>query len=308
MVSIITPFFKSREYLGACIESVLSQSYSNFEFILVDDGSTDGSLDIALSYRDDRIQVVRQRNQGQCIASNNGISVSSGQYVNFLDSDDLLHPEKTERQVAALRSFPPDTVGICRWSFFHHKPGDGKTRTEPVFRSGESVDWLCDLYSNDTMMHTNCYLIPRSTLKRAGLYFDPQLTMNVDFEFFNRVCLNSNYICYTDEALGYYRKGHESKTSNPSLSQKISALESRVKAIRLLLSVEHSERTVYASRMAITLLAFAYPEIVTHCRVQLSLLGLRGFADFKGRYFKYLTALVGVEGAIRLRRYYYGFL
>lgn len=97
-ISIIVPVYKAEQYLPDCIDSILSQTFSDFELILVDDGSPDNCLAICQAYaaRDSRISVIHQENQGQAAARNHALSRAKGQWVCFVDSDDLIHPQMVE--------------------------------------------------------------------------------------------------------------------------------------------------------------------------------------------------------------------
>ena len=100
LVSIIIPCFNARKYIGAAIQSALDQTYPNIEVIVVDDGSTDDSLGVIQSFGD-RIRWETGPNRGGCAARNRGIAISRGEFLQFLDADDLLYREKLERQVNA---------------------------------------------------------------------------------------------------------------------------------------------------------------------------------------------------------------
>lgn len=113
-VSVIVPVYNASQYLRDCIESIINQSYKNLEIIFVDDGSTDGSTSILEEYkeRDNRIHIIRQDNQFAGVARNNGFQHASGEYVLFLDADDLFSPELVEKTVARSREYDADIV-IC---------------------------------------------------------------------------------------------------------------------------------------------------------------------------------------------------
>lgn len=98
LLSVIVPVYNSEEYIGSCVESVLEQSYSAFELILVEDGSTDNSLEIceALCRKDVRIRLMKQEHRGVSAARNLGIETAQGKYLFFLDSDDMIHPRLLE--------------------------------------------------------------------------------------------------------------------------------------------------------------------------------------------------------------------
>lgn len=106
LISIITPCYNSEKFLARTIESVLSQTYTNWEMLIVDDCSKDGSFSIAEEYskKDNRIKVYKnQTNQGACYSRNFAIEIASGKYIAFLDSDDLWYPEKLEKQISFMQ-------------------------------------------------------------------------------------------------------------------------------------------------------------------------------------------------------------
>lgn len=98
-ISTIVPVYNTEKYVGCCIESIISQTYPDWELILVDDGSTDGSLNIMESYakKDSRINVIHQENAGPGIARNSGIVQATGEYIVFIDSDDVIRPDYFEK-------------------------------------------------------------------------------------------------------------------------------------------------------------------------------------------------------------------
>ena len=106
-ISVIVPVYKAEAYLHACIDSILSQTFSGFELILVDDGSPDNCGAICDDYaaRDSRVRVIHQKNQGQAAARNHALAAAKGDWVCFVDSDDAVHPQMLERlrQAAAER-------------------------------------------------------------------------------------------------------------------------------------------------------------------------------------------------------------
>lgn len=112
LVSIIVPVYNAEKYLDKCIQSILCQTYDNFELILIDDGSSDRSLNICLSYReqDPRIVVLHQDNEGASAARNAGLDLCRGAYISFADSDDTMESNFLEVLVDALRSHNADAV------------------------------------------------------------------------------------------------------------------------------------------------------------------------------------------------------
>ncbi|RYX82911.1 glycosyltransferase family 2 protein, partial [bacterium] len=104
-VSIIIPVYNAALFLAETITSTLKQSYRNFEIILIDDGSSDNSYNIAKQFNDPKITVVKQANKGASAARNHGISLATGDYIQFLDADDFLHPQKIEQQIDTLKNY-----------------------------------------------------------------------------------------------------------------------------------------------------------------------------------------------------------
>jgi glycosyltransferase involved in cell wall biosynthesis len=105
LVSCIVPVYNGETYLGEAIESILKQSYRPIEIIIADDGSTDGTVTVAERYGK-QIRYMRQANAGTAAARNLGLSAAAGEFVAFLDADDLWHPEKLARQMACFRARP----------------------------------------------------------------------------------------------------------------------------------------------------------------------------------------------------------
>ena len=118
-VSIIIPAYNHKEYIGETIQSVLNQTFENFELIIVDDGSTDGTTEEIKKYKDKRIASLWQKNSGPSAAINKGLKVARGKFWGFLPSDDVYEPEKLDQQVGLLekKNFP----WPCSHTYFNHR-------------------------------------------------------------------------------------------------------------------------------------------------------------------------------------------
>ena len=114
MISIIIPVYNVEKYLRVCLDSVINQSYSDFEVILVDDGSTDSSPSICDEYcsNDSRFQVIHQENMGLASARNTGIRAAKGEYLYFIDSDDCIHPDLLKIMVSAAEYYDANLVQV----------------------------------------------------------------------------------------------------------------------------------------------------------------------------------------------------
>ncbi len=113
LVSVVTPLYNAERFVGATIRSVLDQTHEHFELLVVDDGSTDRSAEVCESFRDERIRVFRQENRGSCRSRNRAIALARGEFVAFLDHDDLWCPQKLERHLEHLERSPRVGVSFC---------------------------------------------------------------------------------------------------------------------------------------------------------------------------------------------------
>ena len=110
LVSVITPLYNSERFIRDALQSVLDQTHTNVELLVIDDGSPDHSADLVESIGDPRIQVFRQSNTGPCRARNSGIARAKGDFIGFIDHDDYWAPDKLEKHIAHLERSP--SVGI----------------------------------------------------------------------------------------------------------------------------------------------------------------------------------------------------
>ena len=206
MISIVIPVYNTRRYLDETIGSVLQQSYTNWELILVDDGSTDGSVDLIKSYceRDARIRLVEQPNAGQGAARNNGIRQASGELIAFLDSDDFWHPDKLQIQLAEKQQH--------QVAFQY---ANGYLMYEQENNRLESYNWIYGAFEGSAffnelfikcMVNTDTVLMDKSIFDQVG-YFDTdhELRGTEDFDLWLRIARAGYKIYGSQERLAYYR-------------------------------------------------------------------------------------------------------
>jgi glycosyltransferase involved in cell wall biosynthesis len=229
LVSVIIPSFNAELYILETINSVLNQSHEQVEVIVVDDGSTDKTLEIISSIADPRLIMVRQENAGACAARNLGFIKSRGDYIQFLDADDLLSPNKIQEQIDILRSAPADSISSCPWERFYEAPGDGNEESFSLLKDYDvPVQWLIDSWMWKGMAQTSVWLTPRSLIEVAGPW-DETLRINQDGEFFARVLLQARSIKFSRDGMVYYRSGLSdsvSQSNNLSIEKAESLLAS----------------------------------------------------------------------------------
>ncbi len=128
LISVIIPAYNTEKYLAECIDSVLNQTYKNFEVICIDDGSTDGTLKILEQYalKDKQIKVISQQNQGLSITRNIGLDLAKGKYIYFLDSDDMIIPETFEEIIPIMEKYNLDSFHFDIKVFFDTKKCEDK--------------------------------------------------------------------------------------------------------------------------------------------------------------------------------------
>ncbi len=204
LVSILIPSYNSGRWLAATLESALAQTWPRCEIIIVDDGSTDDSLTIARRYESRGVRIAIQTNAGASAARNHGLRLALGEFIQFLDADDLLSPEKITAQVGLLERVGTDCVATCRWGRFAGDPGAAAFVDDAVFRDFGPADWLLAHTGAARMMHPAAWLVPRAVAGRAGPW-DETLSLNDDGEYFARVALAARRIAFSPAGASFYR-------------------------------------------------------------------------------------------------------
>lgn len=214
-ISVIVPVYRAEPYLRACVDSILSQTFSDFEIILVDDGSPDGCGAICEEYasREPRIRVMHQENQGQAAARNHALSVSKGQWICFVDSDDQIHPQMLELLYQAAQE-SGSGISMCRMLEAATLPSDFErcraTHFE-VFTMDEKT--LVSLYDQDQYPG---WVACAKLIRREYVEGYPFQTGKV-YEDNEAVChwlLPAERIALVPEALYFYRTNVGSTTKS----------------------------------------------------------------------------------------------
>jgi glycosyltransferase involved in cell wall biosynthesis len=245
LVSILIPCYNAAPWLAATLESALAQTWPNKEIILVDDGSSDGSVAIAQRFAARGVRVFSRPNAGASAARNHALREAHGDFFQFLDADDLLSPGKLTAQLALLATRAPGTVASCAWGRFADDPAGARFVDKAVFRDFSPVDFLVLAGETGAMMHPAAWLVPRATAERAG-FWDESLSLNDDGEYFCRVLLASAGVtfCAEPEAKSYYRSGLAGSLSQRrSLRARRSQFRSIELIVRHLRAAEESART-----------------------------------------------------------------
>ena len=182
-VSVIIPTYNRRAYVQEAIDSVLAQTYTDYEIIVVDDGSTDGTGDALQERRGDRIRYVWQENQGESVARNKGIEMAHGEFIALLDSDDLWAPEKLQKQVAYLDAHCETGAVICQGLVIDEQ---GNLRHDwPVLGANMSDEDLTleAMLTINTISSPSSMMMMRYAIAEAVGGFDPEIRYGEDWDF-----------------------------------------------------------------------------------------------------------------------------
>jgi glycosyltransferase involved in cell wall biosynthesis len=307
LVSILIPCYNAEKWLAETLESALAQTWDNIEIIVVDDGSTDNSLAIARKYESFGVRVIYQTNQGASAARNQALQISKGDFIQYLDADDLLAPNKIELQIQLLQCENRDYIAAGEWARFHTELQEAIFIREPVWNDKSPVDWLICSWEGGGMMHPAAWLVPRCVIEKAG-FWDQNLSLNDDGEFFCRVILASRGVKFCSGAKSYYRSGISGSLSTTT---SIKAWESAFETIELctnyLLLQENSLRTRHACATAFQRFIYtAYPDaqdLVRKAEAKVKSLNGSSLKPSGGFVFKIVTNTLGWKLAKKLQRF-----
>ena len=184
LVSIMMPAFNAEQYIGQAIQSVTSQSYPSWELVVVDDGSTDGTARVVEQFKDLRIKLIHQANGGEAAARNTALQHMTGEFIAFLDADDLYLPDHLKLTVGILQQHPEwdgvYTDGIHIDAEGNELPSLSSRRRGP-FQGNifEKLVWASDVFGPPL-----CVVIRREKVVQHDLRFDPRIVIGPDWDFF----------------------------------------------------------------------------------------------------------------------------
>jgi glycosyltransferase involved in cell wall biosynthesis len=244
LVSVLIPAYNAEQWIAEAIRSALAQTWPRKEIIIVDDGSGDRTLAVARRFASPELAVVTQQNQGAAAARNRAVSLSQGDYIQWLDADDLLSPDKVARQMEAReRGCTERTLLSCGWAYFMRRPHRARFTPSPLWCDLSPAEWLIRKMGQNLHMQTATWLVPRKLTEAAGPW-DTSLAVDDDGEYFCRVLLASDGVRFVPEGSVFYRMGGPGRVSYIGRSPR--KIESQFRSMRLhieyLLSLEDSPR------------------------------------------------------------------
>jgi glycosyltransferase involved in cell wall biosynthesis len=247
LVSILIPAYNKERWIAQTVESAIAQTWPSKEIIIIDDGSTDQTLSIARRYEGASVKVVAQENAGACVSRNRLVDLAQGKYIQFLDADDLLHPQKIELQMhRASRLRGQRLLLTCSYGSFHHATGEAVYKPDSLWQNLSPTEWILARIRDNVWMNPTVWLVDHNLCRDAGSW-DPRLARSGDDdgEYVLRLAAKADAVEFVAEANCYYRIGNTGSLnwemgSPESLSALFLAIDL---CIGHVLRVENSERT-----------------------------------------------------------------
>ncbi len=215
-ISIIIPAYNAEHTIIETIQSVQKQTLSDFELIIINDGSTDQTLNLLNNIQDSRLKVFSYENGGVSVARNHGISQAKGEFIAFLDADDLWTPDKLELQLAALQQNPEAGVAYS-WIYNMGEKGE-------FFQVGHQVSFegnvLAKLLIGNFLANGSNPLIRKQAIESVGK-FDSTLTYGEDWEFYLRLAVHWSFVVVPKPQILY-------RQSSSAATTKVEVMEERL--------------------------------------------------------------------------------
>ena len=224
-ISVIIPVYNVEKYLSQCLDSILNQTFKDFECICVNDGSTDNSLSILQKYasKDNRIKIINQENKGLSGARNSALKVVNGKYITFIDSDDFVSGDYLEKLINLAEKENSDIV-YCRHKMYYsfdnkYENGPNREKLNKLFfeyskskQKNKQIKYILDIVENSRSACMKLY--KTDVIENNDISFFEDIYAEEDFSFNVLVNLYSKKISLLDEEIYYYRKQINSITTN----------------------------------------------------------------------------------------------
>lgn len=248
LVSILIPAYRAERFVAETIRSALDQTWPRKEIVVVDDGSPDGTYEVARRFESANVKVVRQQNGGAPNARNHAYRLAQGTYIQWLDADDLLHPDKIRLQLqGAQDGLTSRTLLTAAWGKFFTDVRRASFEPDALWQDSSGVDWIIARFEQNAWMNPAVWLVSRWLTEAAGPW-DSRLARSGDDdgEYVCRIAAASDRVRFVRDAIAYYRIGTVGSL-NWNMETRTEVLDSLLLSIRLslrhLLAIEDSART-----------------------------------------------------------------
>ena len=244
LVSILIPAYNAEDWIAYTLQSATAQTWPRKEILVMDDGSKDRTADVARRFASKEVAVISIRNQGAASARNHALRLCQGDYIQWLDADDLLARDKIERQLAALGEIDSRRILLSSaWAPFYYRTRHARFVHSSLCQDLSPVEWLLRKMGENLHMQTATWLTSRELADAAGPW-DTRLLSDDDGEYFCRVLLASEGTRFVPETGTFYRVTPSNRLSSIGNSdrKKDAMLISMKLHIQYLRSLEESER------------------------------------------------------------------
>ena len=244
LVSILIPAYNAEEWIAESIQSAVAQTWERKEIIVINDGSRDRTAEVARQFASKEVKLVSTENRGLSAAVNNAYKLCQGDYIQELDSDDLLAPDKIEKQLAALREGDGRRIMLSSpWAYFYFRHHRARFVPNSLWSDLSPVEWMLRKMGENLHMQNATWLMSRELADAAGPW-DESLHYDQDGEYYCRVLSVSEGTRFVPEGRVFYRSSDSSRISyiGNSNKKRESLLRSMIMHIRYIRSLEESER------------------------------------------------------------------
>jgi len=214
-ISVVVPSYNAERTILQTVESVQKQTFSDIEIIIINDGSTDRTLELVQSIKDQRLKIFSYENGGLPVSRNRGISHAKGEFISFIDADDLWRPDKLELQLAALQQHPDAGVAYSWTSYFIDGQEESIFPYHPVFFEGNVYD---KLLVNNIVGNGSNILVRRKAIESVG-EFEPTLKSCEDWDFYIRLAAKWHFVVVPKHQI-LYRQSPKAMTSKVEVMEK----------------------------------------------------------------------------------------
>lgn len=233
LVSILIPAFNAENWIGDAIHSAVSQSWPRKEVIIVDDGSTDQTYSAAGKFEGKCVRVETQKNQGASVARNTALALSQGDFIQWLDGDDILAPDKIEKQLRKIDCASGTRILLSSsWGRFYYRVRKSRFSPTPLWQSLPPATWLTTKMIENTWMSIESWLISREISDAAGPW-DARLIRDNDGEYFSRAVCASDGTLHVSDSKSFVRRA-----SFGSVSRDFSLSDAKLQSLFLSKSLQ----------------------------------------------------------------------
>ena len=245
LISILIPAHNAETWIADTIRSAVVQTWPRKEIIVVDDGSNDRTAELAGQFASKEVAVVSKENQGAAAARNYVLEFCQGDYIQWLDADDILAPDKIERQLIALRETNSKrTLLSSAWATFSYRTKHARFVPTSLWQDLSPIEWFVKKMGENLYMQTATWLTSRELTHAAGPW-DTHLLSDDDVEYFCRVLLASERIRFVPDARVFYRITPSSRLSYVGTSDK----KKDALVLSLKLQIEHARSVEDSDRV-----------------------------------------------------------